>query len=43
MISNKKVQSILERVDSTLIDDKLEKFYKYIKDLKNQFSAYFNL
>lgn len=43
MITSRKVESLLERVDPTLIGDKLSRFYKYVKDLRNYFSAYFNI
>lgn len=33
----------MERIDASLVADKLVDFYKYVKDLKSYFCAYFNV
>ena len=34
---------LLEKIDPSMVGDKLLRFYKYVKDMKTYFCSYFNL
>lgn len=43
MTTSRKVEDLIFKIDPSFVEEKLDIFYRYVKDLRNHFSAYFNL